>query len=314
MQERTVGESTLDSFRFLRPVVMLARLVPRKAFLLIALALGRIASRVLKGPRAMVVRNVDWLAAWNADRKDGSLQGRAEREAVVRRTFQNFACGLVEYVFLSLLTPRTVRSIFRIDRGSGAEASLVPLHEAARRRTGAVVVSSHFGHWELGAVLLSQLGFRVNVLTLAAADRDINEFRGRMRARFGVKTIYLSRSEGELPAHLAMLGALRRGEIVTMLTERESSESLVQVSMFGRGFMVPRGAAVLSALTGAPIIPAFVVHEGGGTYRPILETPILADPSAPDRQQEILRVTQKMASVFEYHIARHPDQWYNFVE
>jgi KDO2-lipid IV(A) lauroyltransferase len=293
---------------------MLARLVPRRVFLRVALVLGRIASRVLKGPRAMVVRNIEWLAAWNRDRQDASLQGRGEREAAVCRTFQNFACGLVEYIFLSRLSPRAVRSIFKIDRRAGAEESLVPLRDSARRRMGAVVVSSHFGHWELGAVLLSLLGFDVNVLTLTAADRDINEFRSRMRARFGIRTIYLSRSEGELQAHLAMLGALRRGEIVTMLTERESSRSLVQVSMFGRGFMVPKGAAVLSALTGAPIIPAFVVHEGGGTYRPILEEPILTDPSAPDREQETRRVAQKMAGVFERYIARYPDQWYNFVE
>jgi len=57
---------------------------------------------------------------------------------------------------------------------------------------------------------------------------------------------------------------------------------------------------------GAPILPAFVVREGG-TYRGIVEPPIVVE------RDDFAPYAARVSNALEHVIRRCPEQWYNFV-
>ena len=73
------------------------------------------------------------------------------------------------------------------------------------------------------------------------------------------------------------------------------------------------GVAVLAMMTGAPVLPVFVVMEKCWKYRGIIEAPIYFDGSERAKREGAIREgMQEIARVFEDYIRRYPDQWYNF--
>jgi KDO2-lipid IV(A) lauroyltransferase len=92
--------------------------------------------------------------------------------------------------------------------------------------------------------------------------------------------------------------------VVALLVDRGSAEGGVAAPFFGRPRLFPLGPFALSRATGASVLPAFVVREGGG-YKAIVEPPFVA---AGDPAPHAARV----AEALERAIRRYPDQWYNF--
>jgi lauroyl/myristoyl acyltransferase len=54
------------------------------------------------------------------------------------------------------------------------------------------------------------------------------------------------------------------------------------------------------------------LHDGNGGYRTVAEPPIPMDRSAEPRTT-LAANTQRIATVFEGIIRRHPEQWFNYV-
>ncbi|MBI3083990.1 MAG: LPS export ABC transporter periplasmic protein LptC, partial [Candidatus Omnitrophica bacterium] len=65
--------------------------------------------------------------------------------------------------------------------------------------------------------------------------------------------------------------------------------------------------AALSLMTGAPIIPCFMIREGA-RFRLIIEPPV-RPPQAADRARAAALLTQAWSDVIESYIRRYPDQW-----
>src|SRR2546422_5444562 len=82
--------------------------------------------------------------------------------------------------------------------------------EALAERRGLVVVTGHFGSWEVAARVLSHLNRPVNMVTAHEANPTVREFMHAVRTRHGFNVIYSDRS---LFTGLPILHALRRHEI-----------------------------------------------------------------------------------------------------
>jgi KDO2-lipid IV(A) lauroyltransferase len=91
-----------------------------------------------------------------------------------------------------------------------------------------------------------------------------------------------------------------------MLVDRWEETDGVLSSFFGKEHYLPRGPFVLSRATGAAILPAFVVRDGG-SYRGIVEPPFVVG------QDDFGPYAARLSQTIERLIRRYPDQWYNFV-
>ena len=86
------------------------------------------------------------------------------------------------------------------------------------------------------------------------------------------------------------------------------------MDFLGKKAIFPRGAAIFSTRTQAPIIPTFLVRdEGGFTF-------MICDPILPpegvrmSRKKMILNIMKRYIAVIEEKIRQYPTQWLLFRE
>jgi len=106
-----------------------------------------------------------------------------------------------------------------------------------------------------------------------------------------------------------VLQALRNNDIVAMIGDRDFFNTGRPVTFLGRRRTMPTGPVLLAMLSGAALIPVFVLARPDGTYAGVLESPVPMDTDG-DRTAAIDRNLARLARVFERYIRQHPDQWY----
>lgn len=182
------------------------------------------------------------------------------------------------------------------------------LQDALALGRGAILVTGHFGNWEAGAVLMKALRVPLTVVAMPEADPTVNAIRHRVRSELGADTIEVRQS---LDTPLQIRRKLGEGRVVAMLMDRHVERDRVPVTMFGRQTHFLGAPALLAYLTGAPLVPIFLVREGRGRFRARPQEPILVDRTA-DRDEQVRRAAQRVATLLEREIAARPECWYQF--
>ena len=212
----------------------------------------------------------------------------------VREVFRNFGQYLLEFTN----APRP--ELLHVDVEAAPETQAL-----LRSGQGAMMLSAHLGNWELGAVALARLGHRTAAVALPHADARINQWFDERRATAGVQVVPLGSR-----ATSRCLNLLREGFLIGIVGDREFGANGIEVSLFGRPALIPRGPALLSLRSGAAVIPSLMIRESFGRFRFYLETPIR--PPAPASVQAIPWLSQQYAAVIERYIRRFPTQWLMF--
>lgn len=215
-----------------------------------------------------------------------------EDSPLIRDVFRNFAYYLVEF-FHAHRYLRLPVEVEGDDRLSGVLAS----------GKGGIMLSAHLGNWELGAVALSRLGLPMHAVALPHGDPPMNELFDRQRRRCGVGVVPVG-----VHATRQCLQILRRGELLGIVGDREFGPNGVSVSFLGRAVELPRGPAILSLRTGAPVIPVFLIREDAWRFRLYLEEPIYP-PQRRCASRDTHDLTQAYAAVLARYIQRFPTQW-----
>ena len=212
----------------------------------------------------------------------------------------NYAYYMIDLFRFDDARERELRAV--LSEASGYEH----LTEAVSKGKGAILLTAHLGNWELGGIVLSQLGHPVNVVYFPDGSGRFDRSRTKMRLMRGVKEIRL---DPERISPLAMMRALEDGELVALQGDKLYHDSGVKVNFFGAPAYFPRGPVLLAMLTGAPILPSFIIMDRDAKYRIIVEPPIYAERT-DDRERDIEENLGKVAAVFEKYIGEHYDQWY----
>ena len=218
--------------------------------------------------------------------------------AASREVFRNFAKYLVDFFRLERFDAAFLAQYVTVQ---GREY----LDEALRGGRGVILLSAHLGNYELGAAVMTTLGYPVSAIVLTHQDPDIDAFFTHQRRAERVTAI---------PVGMALRQGficLRRNELLAVVGDRDFSQNGLEVTLLGRPTRVPKGPAMFSVRTGAPILPAFCIREPRDRFRMILERPILPRTDA-DELTEIRRLTQAGTAVLEQYIRQYPTQWYLF--
>jgi KDO2-lipid IV(A) lauroyltransferase len=169
---------------------------------------------------------------------------------------------------------------------------------------GIVILSAHFGNFELLAPAHALHGHQINLVhhtqRFLAGDALITW----IRERAGVEIIR------KHSAARAVLRALRRGETVGIPFDQNAKRSeAIFVPFFNEMAATISGLARVVAISGAPVLPAFIVRQPDRrTHRiEILdEVPI---QRTGDADADILENTSRFVKVIEDVVRRYPDQF-----
>ena len=261
------------------------RLAPPAAFRC-AEAIADTQWRWARGKRAIVQANLSRL-------RGGMVPWDSP---LVREVFRNFGRYLVEFFTIH----RVARPEVRLD---GADY----LEEGRRRRRGVILLTAHMGNWEVGAALIRRMGFPVTVLALPHDDPHMDRLFNAQRRRCGVNVVPVG-SEGARRG----LQSLRDGGLVGLLGDQVFTEDGVAVPFCGSRLLLPRGPAVLSLRSQAPIVPTFLIREGPWKFQLRFEPPIWPPPARQPTDESVLGLVQGYAAVFEGYLRRFPEQWLMF--
>ena len=218
----------------------------------------------------------------------------------------NFSRMLADY-FLCAGSDAAGQAAALLHGRSGVEH----LTAAREMGKGAIVVTGHLGHWELGGLMLARHGLPLTVITLEEPSTGLTRWREACRRQLGIKTITVG--PGHPFAFVEMIQALRRNEFLAMLVDRPYNGTGTAVRFFGHETQFSTAPALLHQHTGAAVLPAFVIQDGKGGYITMAEPIIPMENDGANPQAALGTNTQRIASMFEGIIRRHPEQWFNYV-
>jgi len=214
-------------------------------------------------------------------------------EALLRATYRHFAAIIVDLLFFErLFDPRRAPEHF-IWVGDAVD------HYRANGRPGAVLVTGHFGNWELFAAAFHQIG-----VPLAALARPPDtEWFGRWIERFRcARGVELIEKENALPLALK---ALRRGTCVAFLMDQAAGRHGVPVPFFGRPAQTVLAPAALALKLGVPLYAGYSTRLGDGIrYRCHAErVEVTGDAES---------LTVRLNEILEGYVRTCPEQWWWF--
>ena len=289
----------LNRFIYLFLFQFCSTLIPRPVQKFFSVVVGDLFCLLMRETRDSVRKNIG-----------GVSRGRWPKEKVdilTRKTFQNYGQYLLDYMVMHRLRPS--------NKGRWVEEEVGEnyMMDALRSGKGAICITPHLGNWEIGGLLFSFRGGKLNVLTLDERDLNTKSFREEMRRRGEIRNLYIDPKDDSPMAILDAVKALRSNEIVAMLGDRIESQKTMVFNFFGRETPFPIGVAILAMATGAPVLPVFVVMERNRKYRGIIEAPIYFNTTSRENREVVLREgMEKLIQKFEEYIEKYPDQWYNF--
>ena len=219
------------------------------------------------------------------------------------RVYSEFGMTLADYFYIGTRPPeQAARIITQID---GAE-HLRTAHELGR---GVLVVTAHFGLFELGGLLLTQYGFPSVVLSYPEPNRALTEWRAAFRRRWNVDTLEIGTDSF---AFLQIAELLRRGKFVASLIDRPHPTDNTPVSLPNGTAHFSAGILLLAAHGGVPVIPATMSRQADGTYHSRIFPPLFIEPRG-SRAETLGFYSQQIADTFLPVLCAHPEQWYQFV-
>ncbi len=215
-------------------------------------------------------------------------------DGMARKTFQYFGKYLVDFFRFARLTPEEVRQRISIQNRHYLE-------ECRGNGKGVLMVTAHFGNWELGGAVMTALGVPLNALVLPARLEKLNRMFQALREKRGIRLIPVGHSVSSI------IRCLRNDEFVAVLGDRDFTNKDDRVPFFGKPARLPRGPAWLAMKTGAPILPTFLLRQVDDTFLLRFHPPIF-----PEKEGSIEAIRGKICSVLEKEIGENPFQWFIF--
>lgn len=221
----------------------------------------------------------------------GRALPEADPRAITDGVFRSIARLLVSFARFPQISKDNVAGWIRYD-------GLEHFQEAKRRGKGILFATGHLGNWELSAfahcLMTEPMNVVVRPLDNAAIDAIVEERR----------TLGGNRIIQKKDAARGILKALARNEAVGILIDQNSSlQEGVFVNFFGIPACANAAFARIANHSGAAVIPGFALWSDAEQKFVLQFLPIV------EMTGDVVADTQRIHSVFEDVIRRHPDQW-----
>jgi KDO2-lipid IV(A) lauroyltransferase len=282
------GRATYFAYR---AGALVAQVTPPRLGRALATGVGRVLLVAMPGRRHMAARHMRRASG-------GALQGAALRAAVAA-TFDSYARYWLEMFRLPHETRRgDLATHFDVEGYEHVEAGIAAGH-------GVILALPHLGGWEYaGAWVTHDKGQRLLVVVEPVEPPDLFEWFVEVRAAMGMEVVALGPK-----AAGASLRALRDNWLLALVCDRDLRGDGVEVEFFGEKTTMPAGPATLALRTGAVIVPVAVYFRPRGGHHAVVRPPLDTTRRGTVRD-DVVRITQSLATEFEGLISAEPQQWH----
>ncbi len=221
---------------------------------------------------------------------------RTAAEKLADQVFESFLLNAFEMAGLKFFSNEELKARIRVE-------GLENLETALALNKGAIIVSGHFGLWELVPPWLAINDFKVTTVVRRQNNPYVDTWFEEMRGRHGAKTTDSGYGIREI------LKSLRQGNILALMIDQDNGKQGIFVRFFKRWASAPTGPAQISLKTGAPIVPLACFPDFGGRHLIKIWQPIY-----PGQYSNDVRGQQQLTSDFtarlEEIIRQQPQNWF----
>ncbi|MCD6292850.1 MAG: lysophospholipid acyltransferase family protein [Deltaproteobacteria bacterium] len=267
--------------------IKLLRFLSRKISIFVARALGRLLFVLAKKRRMSVLKHLK--------KAFGEEKSFAEINRIAKQTFLNFSVCAADAIRLPQIIENGMDKIISV---SGREI-LDPILEKGE---GAILLTAHFGNWELLGAWMAENGYKLKVVGTANRNVRIDKLITETRNNAGYYNI--ARSTGTRD----IIRALDEGWFIGMLIDQDTKVEGVFVKFFDHWAHTAVGPIILASKYNLDVIPMFMRIKDDFTYHLEVQQPLELEFTG-DKKLDLLVNTQKCSDAYEEIIRRYPEQW-----
>ena len=224
------------------------------------------------------------------------LDGRGVAR-IARGAYRSLGRIMVESAIVSRSGSKGVLALFE------SSDDWTPVEEALSEGKGMVLVTGHFGNWELAAAYAVARGMPLDVIARRQANPLFDAWATRTRSDLGMVVVHDRDAVRHIPR------AFRDGRGVGFVADQGvMGLASTFVPFFGRPAKTPRGPAVYALKYKVPIIFMAGVLQPGGKYRFIVE-PVAVTESG-DRERDVDAAVGRFTAVLERYVRQYPEQYF----
>lgn len=224
--------------------------------------------------------------------------GERQLSRTSRMVFRNFAKYLTDFFRFDKLDRAYIAKNIKLE-------NLGAFDRALSEGKGVIVLTMHLGNWELGGVVLAQMGYPFWAVALSHKDKKVDDFFVAQRANKGVNVIAMGK------AVRSCIAELKKNHMVALVGDRDFTDKGIAIELFGRPMHFPEGPAALSLITGSRIVPGFMIRNPDDSFTLRIENPVEFEPSG-DKAKDLADLIKVYRNIFEDYIRKYPEQWYVF--
>jgi KDO2-lipid IV(A) lauroyltransferase len=177
------------------------------------------------------------------------------------------------------------------------------LAEALLSGRPALLVTGHFGNWEMGGYTLGLFGFETFAIARTLDNPYVDRFLKKFRQRTGQEIIA---KHGEIERIDQLLRA--DGALAT-LGDQDAGQKGMYVTFFDRPASTHKAIALMSLQYQAPMVVLGIAHVGEPMrHRLIIQDVILPEEYA-GQPDAIRRMTQRFTTALETLVRQYPEQY-----
>ena len=220
----------------------------------------------------------------------------SEIDTIARQVYRNQAENLIEMLRLPMIKT-TVDAALLLD----IDASEV-LAKTIVQKKGGVLLSAHFGNWELfglcSGLLVTPTTIVVKRLKNAAIDQQINTWR----TMHGNRIVYKGQALRE------GMRTLKNGGILSVLGDQSDPGGSFYTEFLGRRTSVFLGPAYLALKAGVPLFVGMCRRIGDGRY--IVECEEIDMTGLGTAKTDAEELARRYTKVLERYIYQYPEEWF----
>ncbi len=251
--------------------------------------LAAVMHRVDKRHRAVAMENLRFAF--------GDEYTEAQRAQIVRQVYRHFCRMLMEMLHIP-------RKVHRHDwrqwiQLRGQQNVLECLLDGGP----VIMVSGHFGNWEMAGYLFGVFGFPPSSVARTLDNPYLEDFLRKFRERTGQSMI------AKKGGYDDMLRVLRTGGVLSMLGDQDAGQRGLYVNFFGRPASTYKSIALLAMEHQVPIVIGGAYRVGPGFRYEVVCEDVIRPHEWAGRTDDLEWITQRFTSSLEQMIRRAPEQY-----
>lgn len=273
----------------LRFVAMIFQMFPIDWNLATARWMGRVWFRIMPRHRQRALEHLKFAY--------GDQLTDAERRRIALQSMQQLTMVAMETFFTTrLINEWTWHRYVRLEN---IEQGL----DVLTSRRGAIMVTGHYGSWELCGYVLATMGFPVVAVMRPLDNEYINSYLMDVRAKRGLQLLYkkgVSRSADDV---------LSNGGVLAFIADQNAGHKGMFVDFFGRKASTYKSIALLAIHHKVPIIVGYARRLSGRFEYEVGVNRVIEPSEWEGRDDELYWITQEYTRAIEQFVREQPEQY-----